>query len=248
MTSPTAARRRFLAASAGVALAPYVRTSRAAGSLNAAFWDHWVPGANDVLAKICQDWAAKEKVELRLDFVTSLGNKLVLTITAEAQAKAGHDLLMMPNWNAANQAPNLEPVDDIVQALAAQYGAPDPVVEYLGRQNGRWIAVPATPGSQMKGPCGRIDLLRPHAGIDVTKMYPVNAPPDRGLADRWTWDAFLDAAGRCHKAGYPFGIGLGQTNDSVDSVGAIYAAFGAQLVDAQGNITVDSDATRQVLE
>ena len=41
---------------------------------------------------------------------------------------------------------------------------------------------------------------------------------------------------------------MGQTADSADSAGAIFAAHGAHLVDAKGNITVNSDATRQTLE
>ena len=36
--------------------------------------------------------------------------------------------------------------------------------------------------------------------------------------------------------------------DAVDWVGAVFAAYGAELVDEKGNITVKSDATRQVLE
>ena len=110
------------------------------------------------------------------------------------------------------------------------------------------MAVPATAGSQMKGPCARIDLFKQHAGLDLTKMYPPGAPPDKALTDKWTWDTFLVAAEKCFKAGFPFGIGMGQTADSVDSAGAIFAAYGAQLVDAKGNITVNSDATRQALE
>src|SRR5690242_13872156 len=93
-------RRRFLTAAAAATLAPHVRTSHAAGSLAVGFWDHWVPGANDVLAKLCREWAAKEKVDLKIDFITSLGSKLLLTITAEAQAKSGHDVLSMGNWLA----------------------------------------------------------------------------------------------------------------------------------------------------
>jgi hypothetical protein len=62
MTSNKFDRRRFLAtsvaASAAVVAAPYVRTSYAAGKLSVGFWDHWVPGANAVLTKLCQDWAA----------------------------------------------------------------------------------------------------------------------------------------------------------------------------------------------
>jgi ABC-type glycerol-3-phosphate transport system substrate-binding protein len=252
MASDTTGRRRFLrralAGTTAAVLAPYVHTSRAAGSLNVGFWDHWVPGANDALAKLCNEWAAKEKVDLKIDFITSQGSKILLTITSEAQAKAGHDVISLPTWYAANQAANLEPVDDIVNALSAQHGAVMPVVEYLGRQDGRWVAVPATAGSQMKGPCGRIDLFKQHAGIDLTKMYPPGAPPDAALADRWTWDTFLVAAEKCHKAGFPFGIGMGQTSDSVDAAGVIFASYGAHLVDAKGNVTVDTDAVRAALE
>ena len=47
-------------------------------------------------------------------------------------------------------------------------------------------------------------------------MYPAGGPPK---AEAWTWDTMLKAAEACHKAGFPFGIGLGHTADSVDTVG-----------------------------
>jgi ABC-type glycerol-3-phosphate transport system substrate-binding protein len=245
-------RRRFLAgaaaASAAAMVAPYIRTSHAAGALSVGFWDHWVPGANDVLTKLCNDWAAKEKVDLKIDYITSQGNKILLTIASEAQARSGHDILALPTWYAAGQARNLEPMDDIMKPLIAQNGKVVAVVEYLGKQEGHWVGVPATPGSQMKPPCARIDLFKQHVGLDLTKMYPGGSPPDKTLADKWTWDTFLTAAEKCFKAGYPFGLGLGQTTDSVDWAGALFAAYGAELVDAKGNITVKSDATKQVLE
>jgi ABC-type glycerol-3-phosphate transport system substrate-binding protein len=76
-------------------------------------------------------------------------------------------------------------------------------------------------------------------------MYPNGSP---AKADDWTYDAFLKAAEACHKAGVPFGIGLGTTSDSVDSAGAFFEGFGASLVDAKGNLTVKTDAVRQALE
>jgi len=100
-------------------------------------------------------------------------------------------------------------------------------------------------GSQIKGPCSRIDLMKQLAGIDVQAMYPAGAPPK---ADNWTFDTFLKAAQDCHKGGHPFGIGLGTTGDNVDTAGAIFHGFGAMLVDAKGNITVKSDAVRQALD
>ncbi|HEX4614584.1 MAG TPA: ABC transporter substrate-binding protein, partial [Stellaceae bacterium] len=66
------------AAAATLAGAPFVRGAHAAGKLSVAVWDHWVPGANDVLEKLCREWAAKEKVEITIDFVTSQGDKLML--------------------------------------------------------------------------------------------------------------------------------------------------------------------------
>ena len=101
MAEKTMTRRRVLgtAAMATTALAatPFVRGAHAAGKLGVAFWDHWVPGANDVMTKLCKEWADKEKVDLQIDFVTSQGDKLMLTIAAEAQARSGHDMLTMPS-------------------------------------------------------------------------------------------------------------------------------------------------------
>ncbi len=245
-------RRRFLKTTAAVStagvLAPFVHTARAAGSLSVGFWDHWVPTGNEALTKLCHEWAAKEKVDIKIDFIPSQGQKNLLTIAAESQARAGHDILAMPNWWAADKANQLEPVDDVMKSLIAANGDVSPLIQYLGRPNGRWIAVPATPGSQIKGPCARIDLFKQHVGLDVTKMYPAGAEPDKALSDNWTWDTFLTAAEKCHKAGVPFGIGLGQTADSVDTMGALFHAYGAELVDPKGNITVKSDAVKQVLD
>jgi ABC-type glycerol-3-phosphate transport system substrate-binding protein len=245
-------RRRFLKATAAASttaiLAPYIRTSHAAGKLEVGFWDHWVPGANDTLTKMCQEWAAKEKVELKIDYIPSQGNKNLITIAAEAQAKSGHDMLAMPTWWPAQNAKSLEPVDDLMKDLVAANGAVSQLIEYLGKHDGHWAGIPATPGSQIKGPCGRIDLFKQHAGIDLQKMYPGSGAPDKALSEAWTWDAFLDAATKCHKAGSPFGVGLGQTTDSVDTMGALFSAYGAEMVDAKGNIAVKSDAVKQVLE
>ena len=111
--------------------------------------------------------------------------------------------------------------------------------------DGKWLGVPACIGSQIKGPCSRIDLMKKYANIDVQEMYPAGSPPK---ADNWNTDTFLKAAEACHKGGFPFGIGLGETSDSVDTAGAFFQAFGAELVDAKGNLTVKTDAVRQVLE
>jgi ABC-type glycerol-3-phosphate transport system substrate-binding protein len=201
----------------------HIRTGHAAGKVSIAFWDHWVPEGNEVM------------------------KKNILTIAAEAQAKTGHDVQQFPGWEVQNHADDLEPVDDVMQRLSAKYGPVADASEYLFKCKGTWRAIPASAGNQNKGPCGRISVLKEVAGIDVLKMYPpsADATPE---AENWTYDAMLKAAEACQKAKMTFGIGLGTTADSVDTAGAIFAAYGAEVVTAKGDVNVRSDAVRQVLE
>ena len=249
MPSKKLSRRQFVAATAltstALIAAPYVRGAHAAGKLSIGFWDHWVPGANKASTDLVNAWAAKEKVEVSIDYIPSQGNKLLLTTQAEAQAKSGHDIIAMNTWLPHSLADSIEPVTEIVESLIKQNGEVNGTVKYLGVADGKWLGVPACVGSQIKGPCSRIDLMKKHAGIDVQEMYPAGAAPK---ADAWTTDAFLKAAEACHKAGVPFGIGLGETSDNVDTVGAFFLAFGAEVVDAKGKVVVKNDNVRAVLE
>lgn len=241
-------RRQVLATSAATAAAltmPFVHGAHAAGKISVGFWDHWVPGANDTLTKLCNQWAEKNKVEITIDYITSQGQKNLLTAAAEMQARSGHDILALPTWQPNDKAAALEPVDDIMGELIKKNGDVNDTVKYLGRKDGHWIAVPATTGSQFKGPCSRIDLMKELAGIDVQAMYPAGAEPK---ADNWTTDAFVVAAEKCHAGGHPIGIGLGVTSDSVDAVGAFFSAFGADLVNEKGDIQIQSDAVKQCME
>jgi len=249
MKRPTFTRRRFVAtsaaASATIIAAPFVRSAHAAGKLSIGLWDHWVPAANKTSEALVNEWAAKEKVEVQIDYITGQGSKLLMTASMEAQAKSGHDIMAMSTWSPHDYANSLEPVDDIMEPLIKQNGSVNGTVTYLGRAQNRWLAVPATIGSQIKGPCSRIDLMKQHAGIDVQAMYPAGNPPK---AENWTLDTFMKAAEACHKAGFGFGIGLGTTSDSVDTVGAVFHSFGAALVDANEKIMVKSDEVRQALD
>jgi ABC-type glycerol-3-phosphate transport system substrate-binding protein len=117
-------RRQFVAAtalsSAALMTAPYIRTAHAAGKLTLGFWDHWVPGANQTCTDLVNEWSAKEKVEVSIDYITSQGNKDLVTIAAEAQTKSGHDILAMPTWWPHAYSELIEPVNDIMAADQAE--------------------------------------------------------------------------------------------------------------------------------
>ncbi len=229
--------------------APYVKTTYAAGSLSLGVWDHWVPGANNALTKLCNEWGAKNNCEVKIDYITSQGEKDKLTAAAEAEAGTGHDIMSHRDWNIRIHQSNLEPVDDIVGELIKQYGPISPVAEYLAKYKGSWRGIPTTVGSQVKPCCSRFDLYKQHAGLDLQAMFPADESKwDKATTDKWTWDAYVDAAQKLFKAGFPVGLPMGQTSDAVDWVGALFNAYGVVMVDAKDNIKINSDETRQAME
>src|SRR5258708_4165979 len=117
MQTKTVTRRKFLkhaalATTAAIA-APYMRTSYSAGRLALGCWDHWVPGANDTLTKICSEWGETNHVEVHIDYITSVGDKDLLTASAEAQAHTGHDIMQHRAWQIAVHREVLEPPADV---------------------------------------------------------------------------------------------------------------------------------------
>ncbi len=90
-------------------------------------------------------------------------------------------------------------------------------------------------------------MFKKFANVDVQEWFPAHeSTPD--AAKDWTYDTQLKLAEACFKAGYGFGLGCGPTTDSCQTWGATFGAFGADLVDAKGNITADSDNVKMALE
>src|SRR3978361_139305 len=167
MSRKTLSRRQFVAAtalsSAALVTAPYIRGAHAAGKLSMGFWDHWVPGANKACTALINEWADTERVDVSVDYIPSQGNKNLLTIQAEAQAKSGHDILAMPTWWPHAHAEQLEPVNDIMGPLIAQNGEVNGTVQYLGKAGDKWLGGPSCIGSPSKGPRSRSSLMRTQA-------------------------------------------------------------------------------------
>jgi ABC-type glycerol-3-phosphate transport system substrate-binding protein len=244
-----AALRAGVAGAAGAALPVFhVHGQGSAGVLRCGFWDHWVPAGNGIMRELCKEWGDKNRVDVQIDFITSVGNQTLLTIAAQAQARSGHDILAFPTWEPSAHARLLEPVDDVVGRLQQKYGAITPAAEYLAKREGAWRGVPAIAGTQIKPACIRFDLFQEHAGIDIRSMWP--AKPERGPgAEAWNWDTFLAAAEKCHAAGFPFGLPMGQFSDAVDWVGTLFRSFGAQMMDEDGKVTVrNNPKLRQAVE
>ena len=184
-------RRKALKLGAAAAALPlvHIRTAGAAGKVSIGFWDHWVPAGNDVMKKQVAAWADKNKVDVQVDFITSVGNKNLLTIAAEAQAKPGHDVLAFPTWEVLNNADNAGA--DGRRDEAADRRSTDRSTtscEYLGevpRATG-WRSRPAR-APRYKGPCGRISVLQAtRPGIDVVDDVSRQGRAATRRGDDWT--------------------------------------------------------------
>ena len=163
-----------------------------------------MPGANNTLTKLCNEWGAKNNCEVKIDYITSQGEKDKLTAAAEAQAGTGHDIMSHRDWNIRIHQNVLEPLDDVVGALIKQYGPISPVAEYLAKIKGTWRGLPTTVGSQVKPCCSRFDLYQQHAGIDVREMFPADESKwDKAKIDNWTWDTYLTSAQKLYQGRLP---------------------------------------------
>ena len=81
-------------------------------------------------------------------------------------------------------------------------------------------------------------------------MYPAKDEKN-ALQDNWTWETFLKYAELAAKDNMTFAMGMGSgtlNTDGTDVHGAIFAAFGGSLIDAEGKSQLKSDGTRQALE
>ncbi|MEZ5855943.1 MAG: extracellular solute-binding protein [Hyphomicrobiaceae bacterium] len=238
------------AAAAGAAALPLVnvRTASGATTLTLGIWDHWVKTANPVMHSIIEEWGKKNNVNVKIDFITSVGNKMILTQAAEAQAGSGHDIVSFDQWNTQRYADKLVPVDDVVEPLIKKYGPLSKAMEVLGKANGKWMGVPMAWGTAPLPTCARISMFKSDANEDVTAWYPAKPEKTAG-AEAWTYEKQLKIAEACHKAGHTFGLGCGSNStDANQTWGATFGAFGADLVNAKGDIIVDSDPVREVLD
>jgi ABC-type glycerol-3-phosphate transport system substrate-binding protein len=235
---------KFSAAAAALPLV-HIRTAGAAGKLSLALWDHWVPTGDVAMKKLVDAWAEKNKVDVQLDFLSA---NLIVTRAAEAQARSGHDVFAFDQWAVQQYADSLDPIDDVMQRLIGKYGKLGRAYEYLGVVNKHWMAVPVAWGSAPLPPCGRISMLKQFCGVDVQAWFPAQPGTPEASKD-WTYETQLKMAEAMFKAGYPIGFGCGQNStDANQTWGATFGAFGADLVNAKGEITIDSDSVMAAME
>ena len=205
-----------------------------------------MPGANKASTDLVNEWAAKEKVEVTIDYIPSQGRKNEITIAAEAQAKSGHDILAMATWWPHSQSDLLEPMNDVVEPLIKQNGNVNGTVEYLGKLGNKWLAVPSLYRQPDQG------ALLAHRSVEEARRHRrAGDVSGRQRAQGGQLDhGHLPQGGRSLPQGRRSRSASVLARPATPSIRSarFFLAFGAEVVDIKGNVVVKNDNVRAALE
>ena len=192
-------------------------------------WNHFVPAYDEWFNKTwIKEWGAKNNVEVVVD---NIANTLIPSrVAAEASAQKGHDLIM-----------NLQPIPvyeeqvidhkDIYVELEKQFGKP------------MELATKSTFNPKTGKYHGFSDMFCPDP-INYRKDLwdDVGVNPD-------SWDKILDGGRKIKKKhNVPVGLGLANELDTAMAIRSMMYSNGAHEQDAEGNLTLKSKQTLDVLK
>ncbi len=203
--------------------------AKAAKKLTILQWQHFVPAYDEWFNKEwIKEWGAKNDTEVTVDNVNI--NFLPTRIAAEASAKKGHDLCM-----SVQPVPVYEELvidhKDIYAEVERKWGKPNDV------------GLKSTYNPKTKKYHGFSDMFVPDP-INYRKDLwdDVGVNPD-------SWDAILDGGRKIMKKhGIPVGLGLSNEVDTAMAIRSLMYSNGAHEQDADGNVTLKSKETLDVLK
>ncbi len=235
-------RRDFLkraGAGAAAAAAPMLFVPRVSAQarrrLTILQWSHFVPSYDVWFDRYAKEWGAAHNppVEVVVDHVSFAD--LVPRATAEVAAQDGHDLFMFLSPPAAFE-PEVLDMADVVREVERRHG---PIVDLAKRSTynpntGKWF--------------GFSDNYVPDPGDYLQSVWAAIGMPNGPQ----TWQDLLTAGReirrRFPEIQIPIGIGYSQDIDSNMATRAILWSFGASVQDANENVVLRSDETREALE
>ncbi len=192
---------------------------------------HFIPAWETELQKQVEAWGKQKGIRTRVDFVST--TEFDAKIVAEAETRAGHDVVVFRQYQVGLYKDSLADVDAIANDLGNQYGGWLPIARETCFFDGRWKAVPFYHQSYVA--VYRTDLFK-EIGFSREQVHNMN------------WDRFLDAAKRLHAKGKPLGFAISQTNDSDLTLYPLLWSFGASTVDRTGRVTINSPQTAKAIE
>jgi multiple sugar transport system substrate-binding protein len=189
---------------------------------------HFVPASNKALEDLALRFTQETGIKVTINRIANL--QLPAKLAAEAQMQAGHDLIDLRMHLPIYHEQQLVDLTDLVVPLANQNGGMYRFCEEAALVKGRWRAMPlyhrSFPGSYNKPYFDQVG----------------EKPPD-------TWEDLLRAGKKLKANGYPVGIAISQTYDSISTLSSIMWCYGSKTVEADGKtVAIDSPETKAAIE
>ncbi len=224
-------RREFarVAGTAGVvaAVGGQGRRAGAAPTIRLLAHSSYNEDSDKAIEKLGKEFAAQNGAEFVGDFIDQ--PEIAAKLTAEEQARAGHDIVDLQDNLPTIHKSFLVPLDDVVADITKRHGEFYPIARDSGHVEGHWLSLP-------------------WLGNAVQSVYRADYLKQVGEKAPATWDDLLRVAAKLKKIDRPVGIPISQCEDANSILYPLLWSFGASVVDKQGRIAVDSPATAAALD
>lgn len=195
-------------------------------SLSILMFSSFVADNDSELRKIAEEFGKAKGIDIEVEFLGI--QEMYPKLTAEVNAKAGHDIVGLENLQVSLYQKALLPIDDVIEKIVKDYGDFAPASITAGVRDGKWLALPWWI-------------------VPFNATYREDLFAKLGYGPPNTWDELLEAGTALKKNGTPIGIPFGSCGDANNSLYQLLWCFGGGLADGNGKIIVDSAETRAAL-
>lgn len=187
---------------------------------------HFVPGFNEELVRQANEWARRRGVKVEIDYIPR--QQLPAKLATEAEAKTGHDIILLWHFETALRKENLAVLDDICADLEVKYGSWSDTAKFLNYIDGHWRGLAWQSQSGI-------------ANINIDHWYEIGMEPDQ--VANLDWQGLLEAAKKLHKIGHPVALAITEDLDSYMNVFPVFWDYGSRWIDSDGSIKINSPET-----
>ena len=181
---------------------------------------------DEILKEIAKEFAAQRGAKVEVDFVAI--REMYPKLTAEAESKAGHDIVGLENLQVSVYQESLLSISDVIKKIEKKYGDFAPVTKEACYRKGEWKALPWW-----------IVPFNATYRMDYFAQVGERAPE--------SWDDLMRAGQKLKGIGHPIGFPLGSCGDANNSLYQILWAFGAKIATPEGVVAIDSKETREAI-
>jgi multiple sugar transport system substrate-binding protein len=181
---------------------------------------------DEVLKEIAKEFAAKRGAKVEVDVVAI--REMYPKLTAEAESKAGHDIVGLENLQVSVYQESLLPINDVINKIQKKYGDFAAVTKEGCYRKGEWKALPWF-------------IVPFNATYRMDYFAQVGEKPPE------SWDDLMRAGQKLKGIGHPIGFALGSCGDANNSLCQVLWAFGAKTATPEGVVAINSKETREAI-